>query len=70
MLIAKETKGKMIERKIKKKTQVLYLKNHEKLTAVMVLTSQTLIVPSNDAVANKSGLSGLNLQSNMVSMCP
>lgn len=40
------------------------------LTAFIVLTSQTLIVPSNDAVANKSGLSGLNLQSNIVSTCP
>ena len=38
------------------------------LTAVMVLTSQTLMVPSKEAVANKSGLSGLNLQSNIVSI--
>ena len=41
-----------------------------KLTGVMVLTSQTFIVPSKDAVASKSGLSGLNLQSKMVSTCP
>lgn len=56
-----------------------YLENHKNwgkhmlnvvLTAVMVLTSQTLMVPSKEAVANKSGLSGLNLQSNIVSIWP
>ena len=40
------------------------------LTTVMVFTSHTLIVPSNDAVASRSGLSGLNLQSNIVSTWP
>lgn len=32
--------------------------------------SQTFIVPSNEAVARRSGLSGLNSQSKMVSTCP
>lgn len=42
----------------------------EVYTAVKVFISHTFIVPSNDAVARRSGLSGLNLQSKMVSTCP
>lgn len=42
----------------------------EVYTAVNVFISQTLIVPSNDAVAKRLGSSGLNLQSKIVSTCP